>query len=123
LRRRSNLSGGKTEVLVSGAPTTNTYQYLKTNVLGYGETSVFVQNTGTGGSGVGVIILGYPSYESPLVLGSTYVILTSGDVISSGRINMYSTTDAYEALGVGYASAGTNFSGNVTIVVTRKRRQ
>ena len=117
------MSGGKTEILVSGAPTTNTYQYLRTNVLGYGETSVFVQNTGTGGSGVGVIILGYPSYETPLILGSTYVILASGDVIGSGKINVYSTTDAYEALGIGYASAGTNYSGNVTVVVTRKRRQ
>lgn len=117
------MSGGKTEVLVSGAPTTNTYQYNRISVLGYGETSVFVQNTGTGGSGVGVIILGYPSYETPLSLGSTYIILTSGDVVSSGRVNLYSTTDAYDSLGIGYASAGTNFSGNVTIVVTRKRRQ
>lgn len=117
------MSGGKTEVLVSGAPTSNAYQYNRISVLGYGETSVFVQNTGTGGSGVGVIILGYPSYETPLLLGSTYVILTSGTVVESGKINQYITTDAYDALGVGYASAGTNYSGNVTIVVTRKRRQ
>jgi hypothetical protein len=38
-------------------------------------------------------------------------------------MNVYSVTDAYEGLSIGYKSAGTNFSGRVTIVVSRKRRQ
>ena len=116
------MGAGKTEIIVSGGATTNSYVYNTVNVLGYGETSVFFQNNGTAGSGIAVTVLGYPAYES-LPITSAYVILVSGDVVESGKVYLYSVSDSYEGLGVGYKSAGTNFSGRVTIVVTRKRRQ
>lgn len=115
------MSGGKVEVVTSGAATTNSDVFHKISVLGYGETQVYCQYLG-GGSGVTVTILGYPSFETT-PLGSSYVILVSGDSINSGQVNVYSVTDAYEDLGIGYKSTQTNFSGRVTIVATRKRRQ
>ncbi len=116
------MGAGKTEIIVSGGATTNSYVFNQVNILGYGETTVFFQNNGTAGSGISVVVLGYPSFEA-LPLTSAYVILTSGNVVESGKVNVYSTTDAYEGLGIGYKSAGTNYSGRVTVVVTRKRRQ
>lgn len=116
------MGAGKIEIVASGVATTNSYVFNKVSVLGYGETLVFVQNNGTGGSGVTASVLGYPSYESVPFM-SSYVILASGDTVESGKVYLYSTTDAFEGLGVGYKSSATDRSGRVTVIVSRKRRQ
>jgi len=115
------MGAGKTDILFSGIATTNSYVTKLENVLGFGETTLLVQNKGTGGSGVNVLVLGYPVYDAT-VLTSTYATLVNGDVIESGKVALYHCSDAYEVLGVAVKSAGTNFSCNVTVTMSRKRR-
>jgi hypothetical protein len=115
------MGSGKVEILFSGVGATNSYNLAKCHVLGYGETLVVFQNLG-GGSGCNPLILGYPIYDS-VILGSTYIVLTSGDLIQSGEIGFYSVSDAYEGLDVGFKNASNNQSCAVTVTVSRKRRQ
>jgi hypothetical protein len=129
------MATGKIEVLFSGVATSNSYQTKRFNIHGFGESLVWIRNLGTGGSGVTYTVLGYPATDMPNVLNngilndlnSAYVDLvetfvSSTPVVESGKTAILSVTDGYGAVDVGVKSAGTNFSTNVTVIISGKRR-
>lgn len=129
------MATGKIEVLFSGTATSNTYQTKRFNVHGFGESLVWIRNLGTGGSGVTFSILGYPATDIPNNLNtgvlndinSAYTDLVetylgTTPVVESGKIAQFSVSDGYGAIDVGVKSAGSNFSTNVTVVISGKRR-
>ena len=126
------MATGKIEVLFSGTATSNSYQTRRFTVHGFGENLVTIHNLGTGGSGVNVLLYGYPAVDIPFGTGlvdvnSSYVDLLDGfcdstPVVNSGKVAIFTVTDGYGKVDVGVKSAGTNMSCTVTVTISGKRR-
>lgn len=113
------MSGGKTEILISGYATTNTLVYTpKFHVLGFNEASVVFDPLKIG-SGVQYTIRGYPSDDislnisigsGALTVSGTPILITSGLDVALADID------------VGVSSLSSGYSACVTVVVAGKRR-
>jgi hypothetical protein len=113
------MSGGKTEVLISGYSTTNSLVYTgKFHVLGFNEASVGFDVLKVG-SGVQYTIRGYPVEDFPLVtsIGSGTLLVSGATVLVTSGLNI-----AVADIDVGVASLSSGYSGCVTVVVAGKRR-
>ena len=113
------MANGKTEVLLSGYATTNSFNYTsKFHVLGFNEASVTFDCL-SGGSGIQYTIRGYPSEEISLKvsLGSGTLLLSGASVIVTSGLGI-----AVAEIDVGVASLSSGYSGCVTVVLAGKRR-
>jgi len=111
---------GKIACLVSGLVLTNTYQEHTANVANFAKTNIMVESV-YGGSGIAYYVHGYPMIGFP-----AYAILASGEILTSGSYTLisselYNQHDAYDEYKVGVKARQTDESGNVTILVARRR--
>ena len=114
------MSNGKTEVLMSGAVTTNSFVYTsKFHVLGFAKYSVGFDVLAHTGSGVEYTIRGYPSEDIPVVIS-----LGSGAYLNSGTKTLITSglDVALASIDVGVKNAVANGSSVVTVIVAGARR-
>lgn len=114
------MSNGKTEILLSGAVTTNSFSYTsKFHVLGFAKYSVFIEGLASTASGAEYTVRGYPDEDA-----TTAISLGSGTYVISGtKVLLTSGLDvALASIDVGVKNAYTNGSSVVTVIVAGARR-
>ena len=119
------MASGKSSVLFSGQPLTNSYVYRSLDTLGYAKTSVLIRADKTG-SGVGYIIRGYlaPREGAQKLILDTPHVITSGQLTTSGQTTLITSglDLAYQAIDIGVKADQSNQSGIVTVTEVRRRR-